>query len=117
MMRKLIVLFAIPLIFTACGNQTDTYQARLRVVTESGIPIGNARVKLYVPVEGSIVLFDSTDVNGYVDFEIPNKAFYDVKTWKGSWRGCGYVEFMKNELVTKDIYIRPYADPLNTCWD
>ena len=105
------------LLLIGCSREIETYKAQLRIVTEAGIPIQNCAVKLYVPVDNSNVLFDRTDDYGIVNFEIPHKAFYDVKVWKGTWRGCGYVEFLKGETVTKDVYIRTFADPLNTCWD
>ena len=116
MMGKIFVFLAGCLILAGCTKVDNTYKAELRVVTTTGIPIQNCAVKLFVPVQESLVFYDFTDENGIVKFEIKNKAFYDVKIWKGTWRGCGYVEFMKGETVTKDIFIRTWGDPLNTCW-
>ena len=101
-----------------CAKDDNSYKAQIRVVTTSGIPIQNCNIKLYVPVPNSNEFYEVTDSEGMADFEIDNKAFYDVRVWKGSWRGCGYVEFIKGETVIKDVYIRPWGDPLNnTCWN
>ncbi len=86
-------------------------------MTPSGIPIPNANVKLYVPVDRSREFLSKTDENGKKTFEIPAKAYYNVKTWRGSFRGCGFVEFVEGENVQKTVYIRTYGDPLNTCFD
>jgi len=116
MMRKILIILSVCTLMLSCEKPDDRYRAKLRVVTLSGIPIPNASIKLYVPNPEAEEFFLTTDIDGFARFEIKAKAFYDVKTWRGTYRGCGFVEFKKGEYVTKDIIIRPWGDPLNSCF-
>jgi len=115
-MRKILIILSVCTLMLSCSKENTRYQVELRVVSLSGIPVGNASIKLYVPVPQAEEMFRTTDENGIVVFEIPAKAYYNVKTWKGSHRGCGFVEFVKGEYVKKDIIIRTWGDPLNSCF-
>lgn len=116
-MRKILIILSVCTLMLSCKKEDTRYRAELRVVTLSGIPIPNASLKLYVPNPEANEFYVKTDEDGKALFEIKAKAFYDVKTWRGTYRGCGFVEFKKGELVTKDIIIRPWGDPLNTCFN
>ncbi len=116
-MRKILIILSVCFLMLSCNKKDNTYRAELRVVTLSGIPIQNASIKLFVPNPTATEFYTITDDDGKAYFEIKAKAFYDVKTWKGTYRGCGFVEFKKGELVTKDIIIRTWGDPLNTCFN
>ena len=116
-MKKIIILLSACFLMLSCAKENTTYKANITVMSLSGIPIPNAAVKLTVPVVNAREFFDYTDQDGRVSFEVPDKAYYDVWTWRGSFRGCGYVEFIQGESVEQVVYIRPYGDPLNTCFD
>jgi hypothetical protein len=117
MMKKILLFISACFLMLSCKKVENTYKAEITIKTENEIPIPNANVRLDVPVDGAELYFTQTNEDGVAFFEIPAKAFYDVKTWKGTWRGCGYVEFIKGETVKKTVYIRTWGDPLNTCWD
>lgn len=101
----------------SCGKENTSYRANITILSLSGIPIPAASVKLTVPVINANEFFGTTDQDGRISFEVPAKAYYDVWTWRGSFRGCGYVEFKEGESVEQIVYIRTYNDPLNTCFD
>lgn len=116
-MKKIILLLSACFLMLSCAKENTSYKATITIMSLSGIPIPNANVKLYVPVDRSREYVSTTDENGQKTFEVPAKAFYNVKTWRGSFRGCGFVEFVEGENVHKTVYIRTYGDPLNTCFD
>jgi len=117
MMKKVLIFLSACFIMLSCANENTSYIAQITIKTTAGIPIPNASVKLTVPVDGSNSFYGLTDENRMISYELKAKAYYDVKTWKGTWRGCGYVEFKKGETVAQTVFIRPYGDPLNTCFN
>ena len=116
-MKKLILLLSACYIMLSCAKENETYKATITVMSVGGIPIPNANLKLYVPVDRSYEFLSTTDENGQKTFEVPAKAYYDIKTWRGTFRGCGFVEFVKGEHIYQTVYIRTYGDPLNSCFD
>jgi len=116
-MKKIFILLSACFIMLSCAKDDTTYRANVTVLSLSGIPIPNANIKLSVPVDGANEFFTSTNQDGRASFEVKAKAYYDVKTWRGSFRGCGYVEFQEGETVEQIVYIRTFSDPLNICFD
>jgi len=116
-MKKIIILLSACFLMLSCAKENTTYKAIITVKTLNGIPIPNANLKLYVPVDPSNEFFTQTDENGQSEFEVPAKAYYDIKTWRGTFRGCGYVEFIEGETVEQTVFIRTFGDPLNSCFD
>ena len=116
-MKKIIVLLSACFIMLSCAKDVDTYKATITIKSLGEIPIPNANVKLYVPVDRAREFLGTTDQDGRVSFEIPAKAYYDIRTFRGTFRGCGFVEFINGETVEQTVYIRSWGDPLNTCFD
>lgn len=116
-MKKLILLLSTCILMLSCAKENTSYTASITIKTLNEIPIPNANVKLTVPVLGSNEFFGQTNQDGRISFEVPAKAYYNVKTWRGTYRGCGFVEFVQGENVEQTVYIREFGDPLNTCWD
>lgn len=118
-MKKIIVLLFLSFIFASCEKKTDFYKVEVQVVSESGLPIQNATVKLTVPIDDETLQDYSytTGVDGKAFFELKNEAYYNIQSWKWYYRGCNYVELKKNETVKRTVVLRGWDDPYNGCLD
>lgn len=118
-MRKIFTLLAIVISLLSCEKAEDYYKAEITLYSESGVPVQNATVRLTIPnrEDNTLVYTVITGVEGKAFFEVPNKAYYDVKCWKYPFRGCSYVEFKKNETVKMDVVLLDWSNPYNGCTD
>lgn len=119
-MRKLLALIAFSglLVFTGCSkDENKSYDLRVKVVNEDGIPVQNALVRFYVPStpSGEINRYQYTGPNGEVVFRYKWKIFANVDAGKGPFQGCSFAELQEGQEVFLPITLKPYSDPTNGC--
>ncbi|MCC5916217.1 MAG: hypothetical protein JJU02_02700 [Cryomorphaceae bacterium] len=117
-MRLIAVLSGILLIgslSTSCKQDDRDFEVTVLVTVQDTIPVRNASVRIFAPVEGSIIdVFANTNEFGEAKFSFDNKAFLNVHVVKGSWRKCDAIELERgNHLFEINLY--PFNDPRRTC--
>lgn len=114
-MLSLLLVLALGL---GCKKSPGDAEVRVRVVTPKGIPVQNATVRMYAPVDNAAAVdeYRYTDVDGYCEFSYAHKAFLSLDVVKGTWKGCDYVELVEGQLVEKNLVIYPFGTP-NGCPD
>ena len=118
---KLALLLGLMLGLGGCYDRTPEYKAEFTVKNADGIPIQNALVRVFAPVDvapGSNAPVDFylyTNESGKASLTYGYKAFFEVHSQKGSFRGCTYIELFENETVQKTVILRAFNDPNNGC--
>ncbi|TVQ77056.1 MAG: hypothetical protein EA358_07600 [Flavobacteriales bacterium] len=117
-MHKLIAfsIFATTLIgLSSCSQDDRPYEITVMVTVQDSIPVRNALVRMFAPVENTIVdEYASTNEFGEARFVFDNKVFLEVHAVKGSWRKCDGVEINRGPQ-TMMINLYPFRDPRRTC--
>jgi hypothetical protein len=115
----LAALIALPFFLTGCYEQSRDYgEIKVRVMNADSIPIQNALVRLYAPVNGgsSVVnRYRYSEPSGEAIFRHDLPAFFDIECGKGGWKGCSYVYFepgINKEVV---VILKPYGVLDNGC--
>jgi hypothetical protein len=115
----LVALVALPLFLTGCYEQPREFgEIKVRVMNADSIPIQNALVRLYAPVNGgsSVVnRYRYSEPSGEAIFRHDLPAFFDIECGKGGWKGCSYVYFepgINKEVV---VILKPYGVLDNGC--
>ncbi len=119
MRRILLSLFVIPIAFgvISCEQDDRDYEVTVFVTTQDSIPVRNATVRIFAPVEESIIdVFRTTNSDGEARFSFDNKAFLEIHAVKGSWKKCDAIELERGmKHFTVNLY--PFGDPRRTCFE
>lgn len=113
-MKRFILLLLVGLFCGSCEEEATEYFVKVKVTNEDGVPIQNAAVKMFAPVNGSTEWYSFTGSNGEVLFRSGFEAYYDLKAWKMVYEGCNYVRLVKGETIDVNVVIYPIGDP-NGC--
>ena len=121
-MKRLIPLFTlVAIVAFACAKpEPESFQFRITVVNEEGIPIQNASVHATAPVINALPDFKGfTGVDGV--FRIDNEdvlnyglpAVLQVTAEKGSNPpvvfGCGYLKLVRDSVAELTVVLLPYT--------
>lgn len=99
-----------------CQDRTPEFKVEFTVRSLDNVPIQNAIIRIFAPVEGAFPdVYLTTGVDGKARYTFNLKAFYEVHVQKGSFRTCTYVELIENETVQQTIFLRPFGDPNAGC--
>ena len=113
-MKHFILLFLAGMFFSSCEEEATEYFVRVKVTNEDGVPIQNAAVKMFAPVDGSTEWYNFTGPSGEVVFRSGFEAYYDIKAWNMVYEGCNYVRLVKGETIDVNVVLYPIGDP-NGC--
>jgi hypothetical protein len=117
-MRKLLLYFSLCvslLLFSSCDTDEGDYEITILVTVHDTIPVRNALVRMFAPVENTIVdEYASTNEFGEARFVFDNKVFLEVHAVKGSWRKCDGVE-VEPGAQSLQLNLFPFNDPQRTC--
>ncbi len=103
------------LVFSSCNTDEGDYEITVFVTVQDTIPVRNSLVRMFAPVENSIVdEYATTNEFGEARFVFDNKVFLEVHAVKGSWRKCDGVE-VKPGPQTIQLNLYPFNDPRRTC--
>jgi hypothetical protein len=119
-MKKLLIFMLFGgLALSGCQKEKrERFSAKIRVVSESGLPIQNAAIRIDtdLPEANGLEFYMTTDISGYVYFTYPYRATFDVTATKGfGWIGCSYVALQPNQEVEVEIVMYPYFATFNGC--
>lgn len=119
MRRILFAFLALPLAigFNSCEQDDREYEVTVFVTVQDTVPVRNATVRVFAPVEGSIIdVFRTTNSEGEAKFSFDNKAFLELHAVKGSWKKCDAIEL---ERGLKHIHVNLYefGNPNRTCFE
>jgi hypothetical protein len=119
-MKKLaLILILLGLGFSGCKKEKrPTYSAKIRVVSESGLPIQNAAIRIdaAIPESTALSYYMTTDISGYVYFTYQYRATFDVTATKGfGWIGCSSFALQPNIEVETEVVMYPYFAGFNGC--
>ncbi|MCH8545156.1 MAG: Ig-like domain-containing protein [Cryomorphaceae bacterium] len=117
-MRRIFTLSVVAALIvglSSCRQDDRDYEVSILVTVHDTVPVRNATVELFAPVEGSIVNTQrTTNANGIATFSFSNKAFLEVHAVKGSWKKCDAIELEKG-MKEFTINMYPFGDPRRTC--
>jgi len=114
-MKRLLLLLLVGLSFSSCEEDMTEYFVKVKVTNEDGVPIQNANVKMFAPVQNSTEWYNQTNSAGEVVFRSGFEAYYDLKAWKLVYEGCNYVRLVRGETIDVNVVIYPIGDPINGC--
>ncbi len=115
MMKRLLLLALVSFTLAGCEEPATEYFVRVKVTNEDGIPIQNANVKMFAPVNGSMEWYNTTNAKGEIVFRSGFEAYYDLKAWKLVYEGCNYVRLVKGETTEVNVVLLKIGDPNNGC--
>lgn len=112
-------LIALTLVSTGCYEQSrDFGEIKVRVMNSDSIPIQNALVRLYAPINnGTSVVnrYRYSEASGEAIFRHDLPAFFDIECGKGGWKGCSYVYFEPGTNKEVVVILKPYGVLDNGC--
>jgi hypothetical protein len=111
------VIFLVYLAFglSSCKQDDRDYNVTVLVTVQDTVPVRNASVRIFAPVENTIVdEYGVTNAFGEVKFSFKGKAFLEIHAVKGSWKKCDAIELERGELFY-EINLYPFNDPRRTC--
>jgi hypothetical protein len=112
-------LIALTLVSTGCYEQSrDFGEIKVRVMNADSIPIQNALVRLYAPINnGTSVVnrYRYSEASGEAIFRHDLPAFFDIECGKGGWKGCSYVYFEPGNNKEVVVILKPYGVLDNGC--
>lgn len=114
-MKRFILLLVVGLIFSSCEEGSTEYFVKVKVTNEDGVPVQNAQVRMFAPVDGSTEWFNFTNTAGELVFRSGFEAYHDIKAYKMIYEGCNYVRLVKGETIDVNVVLYPIGDPNSGC--
>jgi hypothetical protein len=104
------LLLAFVFASSGCAKEETDYVLDLIVTTDDGdVRVSNAFVRVYAPVSNSFIDYYSfTNEVGELEYTFDNKVVLEIKSTKGSFKGCTFVE-VEQGINTVYLDLKPFG--------